>query len=421
MNLKDIRVMIGSIVDYDPDVQTYRDEVNQILNQVYLEFFTDRPWSFAQDNIDLQVYRDVTDNAGTLVAGSGIITGAGGLFLTSWMQGMILEISNTTNDNGEYIIQKVLGAGSVILEDFIAVDNVAATAVFTVKQRYIDMPQDCVMPVSIGIRGITQGPNTHFDAISRLRDEQLNLLLSVTGLPTNWILYDESNVFQPVTPPSLGLVAGATWSEVGTYYAKYTFVEGTRESAPSPEGSVVVVGATNLNATALQDTGVSSGTTKRMYLKTPTSLAYYHVSNADALETGAAVTNLALDATYLSKGVRLPENGGNYQRIRLYPRQDTDYVVNIRYLKSPDMLIEDSDTPDFPVAHHRYLVYRSCEELFVKHDNLAHSQLYRKKADAELLRIEQRFLTTGAQMWVKEAFSQDSSYFGARTTLTHLG
>tara|TARA_R110002110_G_scaffold144795_2_gene334128 strand:+ start:1232 stop:2473 length:1242 start_codon:yes stop_codon:yes gene_type:complete len=413
--------MVGSIVDYDPDVQTYRDEVTQILNQVYLEFFTDRPWSFAQDNTDLQVYRDVIENAGTLASGSATITSGGSLFLSSWMQGMILEIANTTNDNGEYIIQKVTAASTAILEEFTAVDTVAGTAVFTVKQRYVDMPSDCVMPVSVGIRSITQGPHTHFGALSRLRDEQLNLLLSITGLPTNWVLYDEANVYQPVTGPTLELDAGSTWSEIGSYYAKYTFIEGTRESAPSPAGEIVVVGATEIDATNLQNTGASSGTIKRMYLKTPTSLAYYHVSNGDAAETIANVTNLDLDATYLSKGVRLPEHGGNYQRIRLYPRQGTDYKVSIRYLKRPDLLIEDSDTPDFPVAHHRYLVYRSCQELFVKHDNLAHSELYRKKADAELFRIEQRFLSSGAEMWVKESFSQDSRYFGAQTTLTHLG
>tara|TARA_R110002020_G_scaffold42826_4_gene125002 strand:+ start:1214 stop:2482 length:1269 start_codon:yes stop_codon:yes gene_type:complete len=422
MNLSEMRSMVGSIVDYDPNVQTYRDEVNQIVNQIYIEFFTDRPWSFAQDTVDLQVYKDVTDSTGTLSSGASTVTVADpNFFLSSWMQGMILEISSTDNDNGEYIIQKVVSGAQVILEGFTAVDNVAATAGVTVKQRYVDMPQDCVMPVSVGIRDVVQGPHTHFYALSRLRDEQLNLLLSITGLPTDWILYDDTSIIQPVTPPTLALSGTGTFTEVGTYYAKYTFIEGTRESAPSPEASVEVVATTQINATNIQATGTNSGTLKRMYVRTAASKAYYHVSNVDIPEATDLQNNLALDATYLSKGVRLPEHGGNYQRVRLYPRQDTDYKVNIRYLKRPDLLIEDSDTPDFPVVHHRYLVYRACQELFVKHDNIAHSEVYRKKADIELLKIEQRFLTTGAQMWVKEAFSQDGNYYGAQTTLTHLG
>lgn len=424
MNLSEMRSMVGSIVDYDPNVQTYRDEVTQILNQIYLEFFTDRPWSFAQDNVDLQVYSDVIDTNGTLTSGSSTITSGGTVFISgggSWMQGMILEIGNTDNDNGEYVIQKILNTGSAILEGFTAVDNVVGTATFTIKQRYIDMPQDCVMPVSIGIRDVTQGPHTHFYALSRLRDEQLNLLLSITGLPTDWVLYDDTSVLQPITPVTLTLSGSGTFTEVGTYYAKYTFVEGTRESAPSPEASVAVVGSTQINATNIQTTGANSGTLKRMYVRTSASKAYYQVTNADIGETTDFQNNLALDASYLSKGVRLPEHGGNYQRVRLYPRQGTSYKVSIRYLKRPPMLIDDSDTPDYPVVHHRYLVYRACQEIFVKHDNLPHSELYRKKADTELLKIEQRFLTSGAQMWVKEAFTQDANFFGAQTTLTHLG
>jgi hypothetical protein len=422
MNLFEMRSMVGSIVDYDPNVQTYRDEVNQILNQIYLEFFTDRPWSFAQDTIELQVYRDVSDSTGTLAAGANTVTvGTANFFLASWMQGMVLEIGSTPNDNGEYIIQKVVSGTQVILEGFSAIDNVAGTASITVKQRYVDMPIDCVMPVSVGIRDVIQGPHTHFYALSRLRDEQLNLLLSITGLPTDWILYDDISVMQPVTPPTIALAGGATFSEVGTYYAKYTFVEGTRESAPSPEASISVTGATNINSSNLQVTGANSGTLKRLYVRTAASKAYYHVTNTDVAENTDIENNLALAASYLSKGVRLPEHGGNYQRIRLYPRQDTDYLINIRYLRRPDMLIEDSDVPDLPVVHHRYLVYRACQELFVKHDNLSHSEMYRKKADAELLKIEQRFLTSGAQMWVKEAFTQDANFFGAQTTLTHQG
>ncbi len=44
MHLAAVRDMVGSIVDYDPNVQTYRDEVTRILNELYLDFFTDRPW-----------------------------------------------------------------------------------------------------------------------------------------------------------------------------------------------------------------------------------------------------------------------------------------------------------------------------------------------------------------------------------------
>lgn len=60
MNLKQIKDMIFSITDYNPDVETYQDEVTRIVNEVYEEFFTSRPWTFSQKEIDMYTMPDVT-------------------------------------------------------------------------------------------------------------------------------------------------------------------------------------------------------------------------------------------------------------------------------------------------------------------------------------------------------------------------
>jgi hypothetical protein len=104
----------------------------------------------------------------------------------------------------------------------------------------------------------------------------------------------------------------------------------------------------------------------------------------------------------------MPENDGHYKRVRLYPRQDTDYLIEARFVYRPDRLIEDTDVPEFPPDHHRYLVYRACQELFVKHDNLQHSEMYRTKADVELLRIENLYLSEGAGYWIKQGYRETS-------------
>lgn len=427
MNLAEMRSMVGSIVDYDPNVQTYKDEVNRILNELYLDFFTDRPWKFAQETEEVQVYRDVTVTNVSIAAGNNTVTVAAGTPFLSWMEGAIVEIQGAADvDNGEYEIIKVTPT-VLYLDNFSASASPGGLTV-TVKQRFIDMPEDCSEVLSIGIRNPTSGTQAHFDYLSRARDEELSLLLSSTGLPTDWLIHDDVNMNQPVLMPALAVVdAGTTWTELGAYKVRYTFVHKNKESAPSPEVSVTATsanapsGSFRLDLSNLQNTGTNSGIFKRVYLSTTTSNAFYHVSNADVNETTATLSTLDLTADYLARGRRLPENDGHYKRVRLYPRQDTDYLVEVRFVFRPDRLIEDTDVPEFPPDHHRYLVYRACQELFVKHDNLQHSELYRRKADTELVRIQNLYLSEGAGYWIKQGYRETTLKYQTSTSLTHRG
>jgi hypothetical protein len=420
MNLAEMRAMVGSIVDYDPNVQTYRDEVNRILNELYLDFFTDRPWKFAQETEEVQVYKDVTVTDGVINLNQNTITSASNPFL-DWMEGAIVEIRNADDANtGEYVIAKST-TGILYLEGFSSTENKPnVTAV--IKQRFIDMPEDCSEVLSIGIRSPISGTQAHFEYLSRARDEELSLLLSSTGLPTDWLIYDDVTMTQPVLAPELAAVGGATWSTAGTYYARYTFVHKNKESAPSPEVEVTTsLAGFVLNLTNIQNTGTNSGIFKRCYLRTTTNNAFYQVSNADVDETTLLVNDLDLAVDHLANGRRLPENDGHYKRVRLYPRQDTDYLVEVRFVYRPDRLIEDTDVPEFPPDHHRYLVYRACQELFVKHDNLQHSELYRRKADAELVRIQNLYLSESAGYWIKQGYRETTLKYQTSTSLTHRG
>ena len=423
MNLAEMRSMVGSIVDYDPNVQTYRDEVNRILNELYLDFFTDRPWKFAQETQEVQVYRDVSTADGVIVAGQNTITSASNPWV-SWMEGAIVEIEGADDaNNGEYEIKKST-TGTLYLDNFTAVNVAPLTGLtITVKQRFIDMPEDCSEVLSIGIRSPTSGTQAHFDYLSRARDEELSLLLSSTGLPTDWLIHDDINMKQPVLMPSLTVDgSGSSWSELGTYKVRYTFVHKNKESAPSPEiTGTATSGTFDLDLGNLQNTGTNSGMFKRVYLSTTTSKAFYQIAGADVDETTTSLATLNVDADYLARVRRLPENDGHYKRVRLYPRQDTDYLVEVRFVFRPDRLIEDTDVPEFPPDHHRYLVYRACQELFVKHDNLQHSELYRRKADTELVRIQNLYLSEGAGYWIKQGYRETTLKYQTSTSLTHRG
>ena len=422
MNLAEMRSMVGSIVDYDPNVQTYRDEVNRILNELYLDFFTDRPWKFAQETEEVQVYRDVTITDGQIAAGNNTVTAAAGTPFLSWMEGAIVEIQGAADvDNGEYEIIKV--TPNVLYLDGFSASASPVGLTITVKQRFIDMPEDCSEVLSIGIRNPTAGTQAHFDYLSRARDEELSLLLSSTGLPTDWLIHDDVSMNQPVLQPVLDAdAAGTRWSTVGTYYVQYTFVHKNKESAPSPVATATgTTGNWQLDLSNIQNTGTNSGIFKRFYLRTTTNNAFYQVTNADINETTTTIDDLNVAPDHLVNARRLPENDGHYKRVRLYPRQDTDYLVEVRFVFRPDRLIEDTDVPEFPPDHHRYLVYRACQELFVKHDNLQHSELYRRKADTELLRIENLYLSEGAGYWIKRGYRETQTRYTTSTSLTTRG
>ena len=66
MNLKDMRDMVGNILDYNPNVAAYNTELNRIINEVYLNFYLSQPWTFAQQTLDVYSHPDTTDTAATI-------------------------------------------------------------------------------------------------------------------------------------------------------------------------------------------------------------------------------------------------------------------------------------------------------------------------------------------------------------------
>ena len=420
MNLQELREMVGSIVDYDPDVQTYRDEVTRVINELYLDFFVDKPWKFAVKTTGVPVYKDVSVTTGIIAVGANTITSVSNPFL-GWMSGAIVEISGAGTNDGEYVIEKYGAPNTIYLKGFIAVIAPSLTGLtITVKQRYVDMPKDCAEVVAVGLRNPTQTPTTSFDYLPRYRDEQYGLLLSAQGQPTDWLTYDDETVLSPVlasTPTDGGAAGGFT----GETHVKYTFIYQNRESSPSPDSVITLDPSKKLNVTNMQGTGLNSGYQKRIYVRTADTKAYYHISEADVGEATLLLNDVTLPVQYLISQIRLPENSGNYKRIRLYPRQDTDYDVSLRYIYQPPRLIENTDVPEFPPSHHRYLVYRACQELFVKHDNLSHSEVYKRKADIELLRLENNYLSAGSGAWEMGAFTGSDDFLRTTSPLTWLG
>lgn len=417
MNLVEQRAMVGSILDFDPDVQTYKNEVTSILNQLYVDFFTDKKWKFAQKTLEITAYADATATDGGISASPNITTASP--FFLSWMEGQIIEVGGTAPvaDRGEFIVRSVHSTTSATLIGYTA-SGVTANVTFTAKHRYIDLPHDHVSTLSAGVRDIAANTLPYAN-LSRHLEEEMDLLFSRVGRATDWIAHDDFTMPHPIAAPTLSAVAGSI--PAGTYEVCYTFVTANRESNYSPATSITLAAPGGISVTSMQNTGADSGLYKRFYIKTPDSQAFWAAASPDVAETVTAVASLAFSTSYLTSSVRRPEHGGNYQRFRLYPRQDTDTKVQLRYLYRPPLMLDDTDVPEYPSSHHLYLVYRACEQLFIKHNNTAHSQLYRQKADKELLKLGNRFLSEGSAHWVKGSFGTKRPFGRVESPLIHNG
>ena len=67
-------------------------------------------------------------------------------------------------------------------------------------------------------------------------------------------------------------------------------------------------------------------------------------------------------------------------------------------------LADDFDVPKTPADTHRYLVFKTCADAFMKHNNPDMAAFYEKKAEKELLKIDNKYLTQRSALYIKENF-----------------
>ena len=432
MNLGQIIDRCGNILDYAPSLTSYRNEVRDIVNMVYLEMFGERPFQFAQKTVKVPIYKDVLSGANSVTLAGASVT-LGGAFFEDYMEGMVLEIagSTTATNNKEYIIANVSSSTVAYLNTdddtpaVLAGDSSAANPPLNikVKHRFIDLPQDCIQALSVAIRKPGDAASQPMEYLTMFMDEALNLDLDEVSKPTDFIHMSPIHVLGPPLAPNVAIAGvGATVPDAGDYDAVYTVMNMGRESSPSPVSAFTTLTTANrLQVQNLLVQASNSGRSKKIYVRGPVSDAFYYVGEVNEATTDLDVT-LASSPSYLTNRntyPKLPENDGLYTRLRLYPRQDEDYHLTVRYMFRPEKLIDESDVPVLPAQSHIYLVYRTCQELFSKHNNTSQSQFYQMKADRELQNIMNRYMSQKTAFYVKMPFRTGTMFNRPMPVLTH--
>ena len=483
MRLSQMRDMVGSILDYDPNISSYKDEVNRVINEIYIEFMSLHTWPFSQCDLDDYALPDINATGLTTVATIGGEKSIAIPLISLDYLGCVVQISGAldADDNGEFYITSIFGT-TCHMEKLVAGikqpnhptqwfgwrSSNAGTVTAKVMQRYLPLPIDCDYPVSVNIRNPVEAGKAGYRAmyqLTRRKDEELNLKLDLEGTPTDWISYDTdpNKVWSASDFPALSSdftineagVAADFWIQ-GEYEFKFCYVfNGVCGPLSGPITFNVTLGNAGLTFLT-RDTTLANlhGLHKRIFVRLVSvgpapgygddlfrDVAAFYTGTGGTGSTGRRFIEIkdndvsyAWPRTIVDPSIidfwkalpRAPENEGRDWRIRLYPRPSAGVhgssygtPIRLRYVQQPGRLISDLDTPTSPPDCHRYLVYRACEELFQKFNNVAQAEFYRRKANKDLLRIEQKHLTIGAGPFIKSGYKVGPVWSKPFVTLTH--
>ena len=104
--------------------------------------------------------------------------------------------------------------------------------------------------------------------------------------------------------------------------------------------------------------------------------------------------------------VKVLDESGPRQTIKVYRPPSQDMDVEIRYLSRPKRLVADADTPEWPVQYHHLLVYMALADICLQHGMATQAQLYGRKSVELLDRMKQKYLSRTNRKYIRRGFDR---------------
>lgn len=425
MNFKELREEVNSALDYNPDLAAYRDQVSRVLNRHYIRISTQYPWLFLQKTDDMNLKAKVEGSAGVTAAvaasNNRLVTGSGTSFDASW-EGQTFIIGGE-----EYTIGKV--SSTTVMYVTPDVPTTGATTSWSVEFRRYALPSLCSEILGIMSRADDRGRLMFID---RRKEEGHYLDRDTTGDPILFIEDEHLMARAPIEAPTLAVAtsSGATGTALknsNEYEYCYTFdfegIEGppslaaTATTAATGDPQITVSGIENTrwfdpSAAAL----VNSGKEKHLYRRDKTNsgrwvriatLGSQHVGFVDdEMFIGNSGESQKLDV-YNHDDYIVLSSHQPIQYIRAWYTASADIAVEIRFSSSVRRMQSDSDVPEWPVQYHHLLVYKSLEDICLKHGMIGQSQLYERRATEMLRAMKDKWLARRARQFVRRGFDDN--------------
>ncbi len=414
---------------------------------------------------------DVLTTDGSRLVALPTTTGAGIRNLPSDIAGQTLVV-----DNIEYLITHFRDARTFVVDTPIPTGTHTS---WTIKYVTYPMPRDSVEILGVMDRGLSQneilgfstdevntkltGPNRgRFIFLDARKEEYLQLDRQDTG--DSFVSVEEihNNLRPPDYAPHVGVkitTLGTDFSAIrgATYEYCYTFLYAGKEGPPSPIASVTVPesGSFRIQVARLMNTSANytdstidtaTGRYKKIYrriaikpervigvpldrldtgmgpwrhIATVSEANTAYTDNFKELETNTVMTGVTFDSTVSASGdlfdlEHLNEIGPR-QYLRFWYSPGSDYPVEARYHRRPLRLVNDADSPEWPVQYHHYLVYAALKDICLQHGMVNNSQLYEARAKELLERMKSKYLSRTDRMFIRRGFDRsmaDRERFG---------
>jgi len=411
-SLKELIQRVHDQLDFNPDLQQYKDSIVRRINHHYLEICDNDHWLFLQKTADISLKKKVEGTSSATISISGteprLVTGSGTSF-NSAMEGQTF----VGPDGLDITIGAVASTTELYLTDKYAGGVVSGSSSWSVRFDRYAMPNDCIEALGFVDRADDRG---RLRFIDRRREEMEFLDKDDTGEPFVVVEDDHLSMRPPFEAPRLGggldmSVVGLPGGEEFEYF--YTFVYEGRESPPSPVASIKLsssnnfVAIDNLESTHYihSGSGRESKKLKRIYRRNKTNEGrFFKIEDVESTTVATSDKNeapsYAQDIDHLTFSIE----HGPRQMVRFWYTSDQDRNIQMRYHYRPPRLQADSDHPRWPVQYHHLLVYMALYDVMLQHGAGTQAQLFERRGQDLLKKMRNRYLSRTDRKFVRRAF-----------------
>lgn len=255
MNLKQMIDRIHNLTDYSPEIQSYNFQMVDLLNDAFFDIWTSKRWNFATKQSTVKIHPDISATSEPYVPSinANVVHGERRVTFSYEIDRLknneVWEGAIISIQDHEYTINKVVDLYTILLtEAFVGVTNSDETN-WTIKKRFLDLPEDCLELLYIGHRDFpdnsytgTQVPFGKTGGLFPRRDEEYNLRGDMTRTYAEYYIPSPSYFVQPAETLTLTSVGGGAIN--GTYHFElcYAFLKDGKLSALSEPKTITTSG-----------------------------------------------------------------------------------------------------------------------------------------------------------------------------------
>ena len=417
MNLAEHRAYITRRLDFNPNLNSWKDGLDVDIDVAYQEICDLHDWLFLRKEGTVTLLADIEGSSTQTIeitSNTRKVDFTGVTPSGAWAgQTFIL-------DGTEFTIGAVDGTSVYLTTD--APVTAAGEEDWSLRQDRVSLPADCNQSIRFISRADNQGLMSFIS-----REEASYYGHDRQSGGDSYTLID---MFPEQVQAPEFVLAGTSAAAAGSLTAGdewelgYTYVWRGMESPMSPTVTVTVgAGHDQINVASIEDTRhdiggflFASGKLKNLYARKRGGRWHFVKQLADSATTttflGTEIDShdeTVIGLQWLEEGPRM--------FVEPWVRVGTDKTVALEYLRRPLPMRSDSDVPSLPVAFHNIIPMRVLMERFLDHGDDQAGQRWKSRYEERLSEMQSRYLSRSATRLVKKSMVTNM----ARSTWSRVG